>query len=200
MTDETNAETSGSDTKVCPFCAEEIKSSAILCRYCGMNLQTGTPMREQPSSSPPVSRPSPRAPEGPETIIWQGQPSYLSYITFFILGAVLAPLVGIGIVIIIWAILDRNHRFYKVTNRRVSVQSGIIGRATSEVEIRDIRNVKMLQQVIDRLLGFGNVGISSAGTGEVEVIFAGVANPAGVRDLVVKVKGANQGGEAYTHE
>ena len=200
MMDKTNAETSGSDTKVCPFCAEEIKSAAILCRYCGMNLQTGAPMRGQPSSSPPVSRPSPRAPEGPETIIWQGQPAYISYIASFIIGALLVPLAGIGIVIIIWAILDRKHRFYKVTNRRVSVQSGIIGRATSEVEIRDIRNVKMLQGVIDRLLGFDNVGISSAGTGQVEVIFAGVPNPSGIKYLVAKVKGANQRGEAYTHE
>ena len=128
-----------------------------------------------------------------------GNPTHSAYLAYYFLGAILSVIV-IGVFIIIWAILDRNHRFYQVTSKRVSVRSGIIGRMTSEVEVLDIRNVEMRQSIVDRLLGIGNVGISSAGTGGIEVVFAGVANPTALRRLVVGVKEAAQRGEEYTNE
>ena len=38
--EQTSSETTDTDTKLCPYCAEAIKAAATKCRYCGSDLTT----------------------------------------------------------------------------------------------------------------------------------------------------------------
>jgi hypothetical protein len=49
-------------TKQCPFCGQEIKGEALVCRYCRRTLDPGV---AAPRPGPPPSAPTPAAPVGP---------------------------------------------------------------------------------------------------------------------------------------
>jgi membrane protein YdbS with pleckstrin-like domain len=163
----------------CPFCSEEILAAARKCKHCGEFLDG--------SSGQAAQQPSQTKATGKEKTIWVGNPAGLYYLGHWIFGVLLLP-VGLGLIFIIYAILDKRTRVYTHTNRKVMARVGIISRKTHEVAIRDIRSINMNQGIIERIFGLGSIRIGSAGTGGVEVEFKGVTNPGSIRDAVRETK------------
>lgn len=130
---------------------------------------------------------------GLEATRWEDRPSWRKYwVAWLIVG--LAGVVGvlgrIGWLMIfaglyaIGAWLDREASTYRVTDARVWMKRGIVGRKTSQMEVGDIRNIVVRQRVMERLLGIGDVAFSSAATSELEVVFLGITGPEAVAELV----------------
>ena len=146
-----------------------------------------------------------------EVILWKGRPAYLNYFWSWVYGSLLLflgaifvglkqlskeevdflPLLplGVGVILILRAILDRASRLYTATNLRVSVQKGLIVKSTNEVRIRDIRSINVTKSFISGLLGIGHVEFSSAASDKAEIVFAGVSKANKVRDLVRQIQG-----------
>jgi membrane protein YdbS with pleckstrin-like domain len=95
-----------------------------------------------------------------------------------------AALVVIAFLLICWIQIDRRRRRYVVTNKRVSVEYGIINRISNEVRIPDIRSINLRKTGLSGLLGIGRVEFSSAATDDADVIFWNTPEAAKVRDLV----------------
>ncbi|MBP7510007.1 MAG: PH domain-containing protein [Prolixibacteraceae bacterium] len=165
------------EAKKCPFCGEEILSVAIKCKHCGEFLnKTNNPTQEIKKS------------DEPEKILWEGRPSHLYYLVSYIISVLLIPAYGLGLLLLLYFLLDRHCKVFTTTNKRVRSKTGIISRSIHEVSIKDIRSVNLQQGILERLFGLGSINIGSAGTAGIEVSFKGVINPTMVKEKIQELK------------
>jgi len=96
----------------------------------------------------------------------------------------------VAVALIGWIKLDRSGRKYSVTNRRVSVEFGIISKQSTELRIQDIRSINLTTSGIAGLLGIGRLEFSSAASDDADVIFWNTPGAEKIRDLVRSLQSA----------
>jgi membrane protein YdbS with pleckstrin-like domain len=77
---------------------------------------------------------------------------------------VLAGAVVLWLALAARAVLTYLFTNYVLTTERIIVRSGMIARTGTEIPLENINNVLFSQSVIERLLGYGDVLLESAGT------------------------------------
>jgi hypothetical protein len=73
-----------------------------------------------------------------------------------------------------------------VTNVRTSLRRGILKKETSEVRHRDVRNLQVQQNLLERMFGVGTLEVSSSGQDVMEVAVDGVPKPEELAELIRK--------------
>jgi uncharacterized membrane protein YdbT with pleckstrin-like domain len=77
---------------------------------------------------------------------------------------------GLGAAVALWlllsakSLLDWLYTNYVLTTERIIVRSGMVARSGTEIPLENINNVLFNQRVLERLLGYGDVLIESAGS------------------------------------
>jgi uncharacterized membrane protein YdbT with pleckstrin-like domain len=89
-----------------------------------------------------------------------------------------------ALILLIWIIFDRSKRKYAVTNKRVSVEYGIISKTSNEIRIQDIRSINLTMKGLPGFAGIGRLEFSSAATDDAEVVFWNVPGAEKLRDMV----------------
>jgi len=72
-------------------------------------------------------------------------------------------LVVVAIIPIVVGAIRRSAREYAVTNKRVVMQTGVVGRKTEEVFLNKIESIGVDQNVAGRMFGYGTVTIRGTG-------------------------------------
>lgn len=87
------------------------------------------------------------------------------------------------LVVVYWYLVSAATRL-TVTDNRTIFRRGLVHRATSEVQHDDVRNIQIEQTFLQRLVGVGDIGISSSGQDDLEIVAAALPDPAGIVRLI----------------
>jgi uncharacterized membrane protein YdbT with pleckstrin-like domain len=141
-------------------------------------------------------------PEPGEEVYYHGHPSWLALIGLYAkglfvsiaagasAGVVTAVVVGhvqVGwvivavlvcyVVTIIAGLMFRIRTTYTITDRRLTIDIGLVAHEVHETRLERVQNVNSKQSVLQRMLGIGTVDFDTAGGAEFDFAFRGVAHP-----------------------
>jgi len=110
-----------------------------------------------------------------ERAIYQARRSMWSQPALVLIGIVLLPVLGLGLLLLLWAWVICRTTELAITTRRIISKSGIIKRTTVELRLDKIESIKVDQGIMGRILNFGSITIS--GTGGEQTPIERIADP-----------------------
>ena len=155
----------------CPECGREVSTEASACPACGY------PVAERTSAASPGEQARAVAAVDTQSVLLEVRPSWWNFGWHLLFCWLLLPLA---------IALYRRHSFrMRIYSDRVSIEEGFWSKETSEFFIKDIRSIDVRQGVWGRMVGIGDVTISTAATVDAAEVARGVAQPNQIKELLI---------------
>ena len=198
----------------CDKCGNENAEDAVFCRRCGREfaeLETRVASRAvaagekvaQPVTAARVDA-FDAAPDADEAVIFAISPTLMFVKAGYVaaaIGALLIAAIFAALIQIAWLgvvfglclflipayyhLLTRLVR-YTLTETKIEIDSGLIARTTRNIPLRRIQDVTVTANVLQRLMGFGDVVIDNASDQGGKVILDNINNPQDHADKVLR--------------
>lgn len=110
-----------------------------------------------------------------EEVLYRATVSVWSLVPAIVLGVLLLPAMGFGLLLLFWAWIRYATTELAVTNKRVIAKTGLVQRKTIEMFLSKVESVQIDQSILGRILNYGTVLIS--GTGVHSAPFKSIADP-----------------------
>jgi uncharacterized membrane protein YdbT with pleckstrin-like domain len=95
------------------------------------------------------------------------------------------PTLGITLILALWEWLKLRSIEQGVTNKRVIFKQGMISRKTEEMKITSIETVEIIQGIMGRIFGYGDIKVT--GRGISDLLFKKINNPMDVKRKIESV-------------
>ena len=159
----------------CLECGNQVSTEANACPSCGYPVAQREP--SDPAAPPPATQATAVAAVGVQSVLLEVRPSWWTFGWHLLFFWLVVPL---------FVALYRRHSFVmRIYADRVSVEEGFFAKETSEFFIKDIRSIDVRQGVWGRLVGIGDVTISTAATIDAAEEARGVPQPNRIKDLLI---------------
>lgn len=160
----------------CSECGKQVSTEAKACPSCGYPVAQRE--RNDSAAAPqPVTQAGVVAAVGAQSVQLEVRPSWWTFGWHLLFFWLLVPLL---------IALYRRHSFVmRIYTDRVSVEEGFFAKESSEFFIKDIRSIDVRQGVWGRLVGIGDVTISTAATVDAAEEARGVPQPNRIKDLLI---------------
>jgi len=121
-----------------------------------------------------------------EKVLYEAKVSFWSMLPLFIIGLVLLPFCGIGVLFWITAIMRYVTTELVVTNKKIIAKYGFIKRATIELLLHKAESIEVFQPLFGRMLNYGSIRVS--GGGYAKPLILGITNPIAFRRKFMEIQ------------
>jgi ribosomal protein L37E len=154
----------------CPECGNQVSTAAKACPACGF------PVAEKVQQSDPAATTA-----SPEELLLEVRQSWWKFFWHLFFCWLIVPL--------IIALCQRASLILRIYRNRITVERGLFSKCYQDYLPRDIRSIDVDQSFLARLVGIGDLTISTAATVEAAEKIEGIPDPRGVRELILGQRG-----------
>ena len=95
-------------------------------------------------------------------------------------GWVAPAVLAVFVVVLVWGLVRRLATTYTITNRRLTINVGLLSSELHETRLERVQNVRCRQRMLERMLRVGTVDFDTAAGTAYDFSFRGVDDPRGI--------------------
>jgi uncharacterized membrane protein YdbT with pleckstrin-like domain len=112
-----------------------------------------------------------------EEKIWESSPSQWTNFNVFLF-------LGWTIVVPIWYFLVTKCTKFSLTNQRLTIGEGVLSKTYNELELYRVKDIKENASFVQRILGYGNVTLTTSDASNPVVVLNWISEPTNVRNTI----------------
>ena len=96
--------------------------------------------------------------------------------------------VALAVVVILVMLWKRASLTLRVHEDRIVIERGILAKNMKELFITDIRTIDINQSIFQRVMGTGDLAISTPGVSQTKDVLQGFPDPASIKDTIIRLR------------
>jgi len=121
-----------------------------------------------------------------EQVEYEAKVSVWALLPLALLGVILLPLYGLGMIFWLIAILKYITTELTVTNKKIIAKTGFIKRDAIEMLLSKVESIQVNQSILGRMLNYGSVVV--AGSDNPQTPVPGIASPIDFRNKFMEIQ------------